>query len=160
MHFEGKTLNSSQWHTLYSKSTTHDFGDRRPLIWCINIVATLFSLCWEPSYSNGSLAGGLLNDLIWDLLMKVSASQMASITLRLEPLLYHLTHSKEAELDSALKMTLCSLWTGSHQANFNGKRDLTDVACFFSQWWTPRPPLNGQLLKANWSNLCLESLAL
>lgn len=103
MHFEGKTLNSSQWHTLYSKSTTHDFGDRRPLFWCINIVATLFSLCWEPSYSNGSLAGGLLNDLIWDLLMKVSASQMASITLRLEPLLYHLTHSKEAEPDSALK---------------------------------------------------------
>ena len=46
--------------------------------------------------SNGDYGTGLLNDLIWDLLMKVSAAQMGCITLRLQaraakkPLLYHL----------------------------------------------------------------------
>ena len=77
------------------------------------IISLLCCYVVQP-VENVSLAGGLLNDLIWDLLMKVSDSRMGGITLRLQkPLLYHLCQwepqllitptSKEAELDRAWK---------------------------------------------------------
>ena len=59
-------------------------------------ASTQLDIVQPVKNSNGDYGPGLLNDLIWDLLMKVSASQMGCITLRLQarapkkPLLYHL----------------------------------------------------------------------